>query len=274
MPEDDPIKTAKEGVSVVTEIIKAAGDDPSVKEAAGNLGQTAVTLTTTINNALLPLAAVNFAFDKARTYFSEKFQKDMTEKAENIPPEHLIQPKASVAGPTLQGLAFTHEEPSLKEMFLSLLATSMDGRKADLAHPAFVEIIKQLDSKDARLVRSPLISSSPIPIIEIYTVLSDGKSQRAQLRHVLNLKDLTTGQLVEDQKLPAMVDNWIRLGLVTVDYSKHLSDLSSYSWAEQRPEYLGLCDTLNDEHQKVVFTRGIMFCTELGKQFAAAVGLE
>ena len=145
MAEDDSMKPAKEGVSIVAEIIKAAGDDPKVKEAASNLGKTAITLTKTINNALLPIAAVNFAFDKARVYFSEKFQKDLSEKAECIPPEHLVEPKASVAGPTLQGLAFTHEEPNLKEMFLNLLATSMDGRRADLAHPAFVEIIKQLD---------------------------------------------------------------------------------------------------------------------------------
>ena len=274
MTEDNPIKTAKEGVSVVTEIIKAAGDDPKVKEAAGNLGQTAVTLTKTINNALLPLASVNFAFDKARTYFSKKFQEDLSDKAESIPHEHLIEPKASVAGPALQGLAFTHEEPNLKEMFLNLLTTSMDGRKADLAHPAFVEIIKQLDSEDARLVQSTLKTTSPLPIIEIHTVHKNGKGQHSQLRHVLNLRDTTTGEYIEDSKLPAMVDNWIRLGLVSVDYDKHLADESRYSWAEKRPEFMRLCDTLNNEHQKVEFTQGIIYRTELGKQFAAAIGLQ
>ena len=117
MSNDDPIKVAKDGVSLVAEVIKAAGDNPQVKEAAGNLGQTAVTLTKTINNVLVPLAAINFAFDKARTYFSGKFQQDIAEKTQAIPPEHVVEPKASIAGPTLQGLAFTHEEPSLKEMY-------------------------------------------------------------------------------------------------------------------------------------------------------------
>jgi hypothetical protein len=74
MCEDDPIKTTKDEVSIVTEIIKAAGDDPKVKEAAGSLGEKAVTLTKIINNIILPLAAVNFAFDKARVYFSKDFQ--------------------------------------------------------------------------------------------------------------------------------------------------------------------------------------------------------
>jgi hypothetical protein len=70
MQDDDPIKVAKDSVSLVAEVIKAAGDNPQVKEAASNLGQTAVTLTKTINNVLVPLAAINFAFDKARTYLS------------------------------------------------------------------------------------------------------------------------------------------------------------------------------------------------------------
>lgn len=41
MSEDESLRTAKAGVSIVTEIIKAAGEHPNVKEAAGNLGQTA-----------------------------------------------------------------------------------------------------------------------------------------------------------------------------------------------------------------------------------------
>ncbi len=86
MSGDESLRTAKAGVSIVTEIIKAAGEHPNVKEAAGNLGQTAVTLTKTINNALLPLAAINFAFDKARNYFAGRFQADLSEKAAAIPP--------------------------------------------------------------------------------------------------------------------------------------------------------------------------------------------
>jgi|TARA_B110000971_G_scaffold115823_1_gene118708 hypothetical protein len=77
-------------------------------------------------------------------------------------------PKASIAGPTLQGLAFTHKEINLKEVFLNLLATSMDNRKANVAHPAFVEIVKQLNSEEAGLVRGILQSQVPMPIVEIY----------------------------------------------------------------------------------------------------------
>lgn len=273
MPDEDPLKVAKDGVSLVAEIIKAAGDNPEVKEAAGNLGRTAVTLTKTINNALLPLAAINFAFDKAREYFSSQFQKDLCEKAAAIPSEHIIEPKASVAGPTLQGLAFTHEEPNLKEMYINLLVTAMDDRVAEDAHPAFVEIIKQLNGNEADLIRDILRSSGPRAIVQIHAVLNENKGYNVLLRHVLNLRSGTTQQPIENSRLPAMIDNWIRLGLVEVTYDKFLANQNEYSWVEQRPEFIRLCDTHNNDAQKVEFVRGGIVRTELGKQFAKAIGM-
>ena len=273
MPDDDPLKVAKDSISLVAEVLKAAGDNPQVKEAAGNLGQTAVTLTRTINNVLVPLAAINFAFDKARAYFSGNFQQDIAAKAQAIPPEHIVEPKASIAGPTLQGLAFTHEEPNPKEMYLNLLATSMDGRSASLAHPAFVEIIKQFDSEDARLVRGALQSPNAIPIVQIHHKLKDGSGYNLLVQHLLNLHNLNTGVPIEDPHLPAMIGNWIRLGLVDVAYDKHLTDLGQYSWVALRPEFLRLSEALPPDQGKVEYEKGIMQRTELGKRFALAIGL-
>ncbi|MFM5189260.1 DUF4393 domain-containing protein [Aeromonas caviae] len=273
MADEDPVKTVNDGVLIVAEVLKAAGDAPQVKEAAGNLGQTAVTLTKTINNVLLPLAAVNFAFDKAKSYFSRKFQQDLAEKTQEIPPEHIVEPKASIAGPTLQGLAFTHEEPNLKEMFLNLLATSMDGRVASFAHPAFVEIIKQLDSEDAKLVRDVLSSPIPIAIVQIHRKLKDNTGYNLLAQHVLNLTNPATKTPVENQRLPAIVDNWIRLGLVEVTYETYLADHSRYSWIEQRPEYIRLIQEPQPDGARIKYKKGFMERTELGKRFARAIGL-
>lgn len=223
MTIDDSIKTATSGVALVGEIIKAAGDSPNVKEAGQNLGQSALTITKTINNALLPLAAVNFAFDKARVYFAEKFQQDISRKASTIPPEQIIEPKASIAGPALQGLAFTHEEANLKDMYLSLLATAMDGRVASEAHPAFVEIIKQLNSEEADLIRGVLQSQIPIAIVEVQLTSVGIEGWHTLAKHLLNWTDLKTSSSVEKPKTPAMVDNWLRLGLVNVDYADRKS---------------------------------------------------
>lgn len=272
MAEDSSVKVAKDSIALVGEVIRAAGDSPQVKEAANNLGQTAVTLTKTINNALLPLAAINYACDKAREYFAKEFVQDIAAKAEAIPPEHIVEPKASIAGPTLQGLAFSHEEENLKEMFLNLLATAMDGRAASVAHPAFVEVVKQLDSEDARLVRTALRSASAIPIIQLRYRNDDGSGYHVSVPHILDLHDVDTGEPVVNKSLPAMIDNWVRLGLVTVDYGTHLVSPDRYSWAEQRPEFLqGLSNPLDGK--TLTYQKGIMQRTEFGIRFAKAVGL-
>jgi hypothetical protein len=273
MSDDNQIQNARDGVALVTEIIKAAGDSKHVKEAADNLGQTAVTLTKTINNVLVPLAAINFAFDKAREYFSGRFQEDMAAKAANIPPENIIEPKASVAGPTLQGLAFAHEDSNLKEMFLNLLTTAMDSRVSNFAHPAFVEIIKQLDGEDARLVRGVLISDIPTPMIQVRGIRPDNNSYITLQTHILNLTNTLTKEPVEDKNLPAMIDNWIRLGLVTVDYDKHLSDLQSYSWSESRPEVKNIGAAMPEGIARIEIQKGIMSRTDLGKRFSKSIGL-
>lgn len=273
MLDDDSIKAAKDSVSLVAEVIKAAGDNPQVKEAANNLGQTAVTLTKTINNVLVPLAAINFAFDKARVYFTGQFQQEIAMKAEVIPPEHIVEPKASIAGPTLQGLAFTHEEPDLKEMYLNLLATSMDARVAPDAHPAFVEIIKQLDSEDARLVRRALQSPAAIPIVQIHRKLKNG-GYNVLVQHLIDLTDSVTKVAVEDPQIPALIDNWVRLGLVEVTYDKFLNDPMHYSWVDQRPEFIRLSQAPQQDEAKVEFQKGALQRTELGKRFAKAVGLQ
>ncbi|MBA3252980.1 MAG: DUF4393 domain-containing protein [Burkholderiaceae bacterium] len=188
-------------------------------------------------------------------------------------PEHIVEPKASIAGPTLQGLAFTHEEPNLKDMYLNLPATAMDGRVSSNAHPAFVEIIKQLDSDDARLVREALQSPTPIPIVQIHRKLKDDKGFNVLLRHLLDLRDTQANKPTEDPRLPAMIDNWIRLGLVEVAYDKHLADATRYSWVEERPEFLRFSQDLNSATEKIEFQRGIIHRTELGKQFSSAIGL-
>lgn len=270
---EEPIKTARESIGIVSDLIKVAGDNPHAREAGTNLAQAALTIAKTINNALLPLAAINFAFDKARRYFSEHFQKDITEKTKSIPLEHLTEPKASLAGPALQGLAFTHEEPNLKDMYLSLLATAMDNRNLSIAHPAFVEIIKQLEGEEARLLQTILQTPNSLPIVQIHKTTSGQEGWSVLAMHLMDLRNKTMKEASENPDLPAMVDNWVRLGLVDVTYDHFLMDKNAYGWAEIRPEYLRLKAEHETENDKLSFLRGCISRNSFGQKFAAATGL-
>ena len=271
---EDEIKAAKEGVTLVGELIKAAGDNPQVKAAGSNLGQAALTLSKTINTVLLPLAALNFAVDKAREYFSDKFPQEITERASTIPPESLVEPKASIAGPVLQGLAFTHEELDLKVMYLGLMTTAMDQRVADYAHPAYVEIIKQLDSREARYLKDIFgVKISAFPVAEIRRIVAGSQGWTIIYRHLMGITESSTNLPVEEPRFPASVDNWIRLGLIEVEYGTYLMGDEKYSWVESRPEYVRLNATHKTDQVTLSYQRGILRTTEFGANFAVAVGL-
>lgn len=268
----ESVEAAKAGALFVTELLKSAKDDPNVRESGSNLGKSALTITGAINNALLPLAAVNFAFDRARKYFAERFADDLAVRAASIPASDLVEPKGSIAGPALQGLAFAHEEPDLREMYLNLLATAMDGRCSAVAHPAFVEVLKQVDSEEARLLKL-LLGRESMAVVEVRLERQGEEGWRVLDRHLMNLYWQQSKEPMEDRRLAAMVDNAVRLGLVEVSYDIFLTGSSSYSWVEQRPEYARHKSLHETGLATVTFERGILRRTAFGVQFATAVGL-
>jgi hypothetical protein len=91
--------------------------------------------------------------------------------------------------------------------------------------------------------------------------------------HLLNLHNSTTRSPIENPRLPAFVDNWVRLGLANVDYTKYVATEKAYDWVEQRPEFQKLKAEKETETHKVQFQQGIIVRTSLGEQFAAAVGI-
>jgi len=260
-------------VGIASELIKAAGNDPNVKAAGHELGKAALKVAKCINNALLPVAAVNFAFDKARTYFSTRFEADMSAEAASIPSECITDPKPSIAGPALQGLAFSYDEADLKEMYLNLLASAMDSRREHSAHPAFVEIIRQLTAEEAPLLKRVLRSAEGLPIGEIRLLNSTSHHWITLYRHLIDLRDTETGAAVENPGVPAMVDNWVRLGLVHVTYDKYLSGAPFYDPLHARPEVVRFRTQRSTAQQDVGVQPGIVARTAFGQQFASIVGL-
>lgn len=271
MTGEDSIESGR--AAIVGELVKEVAESPKVREAGGQIAQAALTVSKTLNVCLLPLAALNFGYEKARTYFSETFATEIEHKASSIPQENIVEPKASIAGPALQGLAFSHEEPNLKEMYLSLIATAMDGRIADSAHPSFVEIIRQLNAEEARLLRPLLARDRNHPIAEIRLILPGKKSYEIVQKHLMNMTYSISNEPAEREDLPALVDNWIRLGLVQVSYNLQMANEESYNWVEKRPEVQRLRSQCESDGKTIECVRGILTRTALGGHFAKSVGL-
>ncbi|MCP1404555.1 DUF4393 domain-containing protein [Achromobacter insolitus] len=267
---------AQTWAAVADKAISAAADSPDVRETGFSLVRSARTLAQTVETCLLPLAAVNFAFGKAREYFDNKFRSKIEEHTGNIPSDSLKEPNPAVAAQALQGLAFSHEESNLEGMYLHLLATAMDGRlPVDAAHPAFAEVIRQLTGNEAALLKSAFLVRNSLPVVELQeTAFMEGATEshghNVVTRYVFGL--YVGGVPHEVEGLGVMVDNWIRLGLVTVAFDRNFTAPNMYSFAETRPETIRARANCTPP-STIKIQRGVLEVTEFGRRFAKAVGI-
>lgn len=277
---EDKAETSNTGVSlpvtataqVAKDLMELAKNDSNTVAAAKNFGESAVIVSKAVKNCLLPLAAVNFGIDKAKIYFQQRFTKDLEEKTQRIPPENIVEPKASIAGPALQGLAFCHEEAPLKEMYLNLLSSSMNADLKDSTHPAFIEIIKQLNSKEVSYLDIYLSVGGSSPIGRVRFVDEENGNFYIGVKNIINLS--VNGKNHYDSQLPIYIDNWVRLGLFEVSYDKFIdSENDPYKRMELRNEYINDNTIVKPNFVKTI-EKGSIERTSFGEQFAKIVGIE
>ncbi|TFC79407.1 DUF4393 domain-containing protein [Cryobacterium sp. TMS1-20-1] len=264
MTHDQPLKNAKAIVNLTTDIMQIAKENPDAQEAGQYAAKSLRIVAQTVHTVLLPLAAANFAILHFADYMKNKFEKELADLTGTIPPENLISPKSSVAGPAIQGLAFTHEEQSLKDMYLNLIATAMDGRISKRAHPAFVEIVKQIDGREADTLRSLLRGSEMLAIVEIRTSES---AWNVLERNIIDLKR-PSGEPAVSPEYAVWIDNWVRLGLFELTFMSFLSSPHAYDWVESRPEY----QLHKGDNALPILAKGVLKRTSFGDQFAEAIG--
>jgi len=201
-------------------------------------------------------------------YFEDTFPQEMGAKIADIPDENLVTPPASIAVPALQGLSYTFEEGSLKELYLNLLATASDNRRANQAHPAFAEIIKQLAPDEAKLLRE-VLPRRHLPIARIMDEIGRPKGTFDLLMsYLLPIVD-AKGEPWEEPRVPTWVDNWKRLGLVDITYDEYLPAKAAYDWVQTRPEYVRFARRAEITH--LMFDEGLITSTNFGRQFLRAV---
>jgi hypothetical protein len=233
--------------------------------------------------------AVAWLVGESHVYMENQFENDMADRLADVPAEEIVTPRLSVAGPAVQGLGFAVDEPELKAMYLNLLAAASDKRVQDSAHPSFVEVIKQLSASEAEALAATL-KAGHLPIIEIRlnTPPPAGAEQQSPVSALLlpltqspygysvlayNVLDWhTDGKQVAAPSRALHIDNWVRLGLVTVDSTTWINDDRAYAWVETTPLMVEAREQYDTaENKRIVFTKGILRVTEFGKVFERVV---
>ena len=268
-------------------LVEAAKETPGFKQAAEIRGRK-IALKEQWGLALMkPLSGV---MGISREYFESDFSKDFGEKLVDVPEENLQTPKASIAGPAMEGLGYSLEEPELKNMYLELLARAADDRVSTTAHPSFVQTIRQLTAEEAAylpiLLKSPTHPTAIVQYRAQFIPEDAGHGYNLIRSHVLNLTN--NGALFDNPMLPTYVDNWVRLKLVEVAYDVNLTDPLAYEWEKFRPEREAAQKQVDEmlstevvadfasrgvSGLELVAQRGVLSATSLGYQFAVASGI-
>nr|WP_309473566.1 Abi-alpha family protein [Serratia marcescens] len=114
------------------------------------------------------------------------------------------------------------------------MASSMNKSMEKETHPAFVEIIKQLSADEVPILNLYIKHSLNAAIVNI-TSKSENGGVRTLYRNLLNL--YKGDEVHVDSKISSYVDNWIRLGLVGVNYEKSLRGDDVYNSFIERPDF-------------------------------------
>lgn len=136
----------KDALTVATDAAKTAKEvlPQTTEQTDGAIA----TLVGWFNNVVLyPVKKANITY----RYKLECFEDDLYARTAKIPSECLHNPNLMIAGPTLEALKYTYDEEKLREMYVNLLASSMDSRMDTNVHPSYVQIIQQMSSFDAIL---------------------------------------------------------------------------------------------------------------------------
>ena len=146
MNEDKQILEAAKALGI-GELLPVVYRD-MLQPAARELGDGLATVAKSVKIALAPLKAGVWGYEQIEDWLSVRVTRILADR-KVLEPE---PPPLSIAGPLVLQMAFAKDEPDLKEMYASLLASAMDPDNSS-AHPSFVSIIQQLSPDEAKILK-------------------------------------------------------------------------------------------------------------------------
>lgn len=119
-----------------------------LQPAVLHIGDGLATIAKAVKISLAPLEAGVWGYEQIKEWLSVRVTRILADRRA----KRIETPPLSIAGPLILQLIFAKNEPDLKELYASLLATAMDSTN-NISHPSFVTIIQQLTSDEAKILK-------------------------------------------------------------------------------------------------------------------------
>ncbi len=246
-------------------LMPAATEFAEVSKGAGAaLGRSALTVARSVEVLLSPLEPLVWGYDHVK----EKFFPEVQEKLEKVPEDRRQNPDIKIAGPSIEALRFLGNDATLRDMFANLLVTSMDRATAATAHPAYVEIIKQLTPDEAKIL-TYFAGNEDLPVIDIHRHKGKQEEYTIVARFVSTLRNVI--EIQHANLIQTGLENLIRLELCYSISTAALTDKSLYEAIENLPEVQETKQSIEREDGvNISFPHRIISRTQFGKLFIEA----
>lgn len=259
----------RDTIDAMTSLAKAVSIYPDmIQPAAKELGKGLQTVAQAINATLTPLRLLVWGSEQIEEFVTTR----VAEKLQHVPLERIRPPEPHVVCPTLEALRYTGHESELRELYASLLATSLDSDTCRNAHPAFVDIIKNMSPDEAKIMK--LFSKHrDLPAVDLQINI---KKERTTTHTTLISNHSFIGALAgcsHPDLMESYLKNLSRLGLIeqppkNVLGAPYLSQEGVYEPLEAT--LANLCDDIRSGGQTPKITRSFFRITPLGTQFCRA----
>jgi hypothetical protein len=266
------ISEAAKAVAVVVEKVPVYQDliQPAARATGDALG---TIVAGVLSPVALPFWMAHEACDWAKERVAEKLRR------RGVPPEQVQRPSLLVAGPALEAMRFVGPDGDdvLQDMYASLLAAAMDKETARAAHPAYVEILKQLSPDEARMVGA-LAAQAQWPTLTIQAIHANPLDVDAlaganlpfdvPLRHFTRFGEVANCE--HQEMLDFYLTNLERLGLIEVNDDNELVG-ADYGSLRTHRTVLATIDELTARGDRVIdMLPRYLQVTSFGTGFIAA----
>lgn len=255
----------KQTVDSVTALAKAVPIyQDAVQPLAKETGKALGTVGKAVNVALAPISLVVWGYDKISNFLENR----VAEKLEKVPEERISTPPPNVVGPAIEALKFTGHDETLQDLFANLIANSLDSKTVLEAHPAFVDIIKNISS-DEGLILKLFASAQQFPMIDVKLNIKKKGGFNILHRNVSEIGKLANCK--HPQLTANYLDNLCRLGLLDIPSGQRINDPKAYESLTSDPGIEQLKKQFeNNEDLSIGFEQKFIEVTGMGRQFINA----
>ena len=150
----------------------------------------------------------------------------LREKISKIPEEKICEPESYVAIPAIQQISYCENSEDLRNLYANLLASSMNIDTKWNVHPSFVDIIKQLNPDEAKIMKN--LVPNPMMTYPLVDVRLNQKNSQGGLTLLTNFTDVSLEIIDNPGNICSYIDNLERLKLIEIPALLSLTDPKSY----------------------------------------------